>query len=195
MHLSISARLAPSADERRALAGRHRALVRSIDAGHPQDIRTSLTALKAAFPAQQVDEQTAKMEARLLMEAVSRFPAWAVAKVCEKFITGQVPRKTNFAPTIAEVVPLCEAETMEVRLEVARIERILKAEVVQEPTADSEARAAHVEKVLKQFGKGWGIREEKPAEIRVSPQEACIETLGITREQFDAIPDRIPKRA
>lgn len=190
MHGMITARLAPSADDRRAIAGRSQKLANSIAPGHPQDIRVALTALKAAFPAQQVDENTAKMEARLLMEAVSRFPAWAVSKVCEKFITGQVPRKTNFAPTIAEIVPLCEAETVEVRLEIARIERILKAEVVSEPTEDSAARAAIVERELRKFGKGWGIREEIPKEPEITPAEACMSTLGISQAEFDAIPGR-----
>jgi hypothetical protein len=128
-----------------------------------------ITGMKTGLASPALDEQTADAEMTILVEALSSYPEWALSKAAMRFLKDRV-RGTNgkfrepYFPKVPELVRECEAQLTEARVEAARIERILKAEIVEVPTeAERAASFAAIDNAVKGFMEACGMSamEEK----------------------------------
>jgi hypothetical protein len=102
-----------------------------------------------------------------------------------------IPGKVQWLPSVAEIKAFCDRASAERVGERAR-QRMLEDQLRRRalpPPSDDAARERAIENVVGRFGRGWGLDAERVTEAAVSPEEACIAALGITKEQFDALED------
>jgi hypothetical protein len=115
------------------------------------------------------------------------YPLGVARRACDP-VRG-IPGKLQWLPSVAEIKAFCDKVLSERSGEIAR--RQMLAEQLRQralpPPSDDTARERAIENVIGRFGPRWGLGVEKITEAAVSPEEACMATLGITREQFDAL--------
>ncbi len=102
-----------------------------------------------------------------------------------------LPAQSKFVPTISEVKAFCDA-TVAPLYEQSRQDNALRDQFRRRalpPPSDDAARERAIENVIGRFGPGWGLDAEIISSVAVSPEDACMASLGITKEQFDALED------
>jgi hypothetical protein len=100
-----------------------------------------------------------------------------------------LPSRCNFLPTVKEVRDACEHEMAPRRAEMARAARIrAQLEANREAEVDRSSRPSY-EDIQRKFADAGIMIGGRQRVGATEPVEKMIERLGVTREQWDAIPE------
>jgi hypothetical protein len=196
----ISSALAPSPRARQALAHRRSEIAACLRPTSERHIVGQITKMKVALASPALDEKTAQAEVRVFIEALANFPDWAISRAALRFIRDEVrepngKKRGPYFPKAPEMVRECEALLTEARVEAARIDRILNAEVVDAPSAiEREASFAKIDEVVAAFRETNDVtklEERRRAEERLfRAREVASEAASLrshrTSEQAEA---------
>ncbi|HEY8383448.1 MAG TPA: hypothetical protein VIL09_14975 [Microvirga sp.] len=121
----------------------------ALQPGTREDLLHEIGLLKTGFVMGYVDDLSAAAEAIAYLEAIEELPTWAVALARRNFLKGCARINWNraFCPNPTQVGDECKAILSQYRKELSDLSHILKAEVVEETSADARARVVqHWEK-------------------------------------------------
>ncbi|MDF2994479.1 MAG: hypothetical protein K0R27_116 [Xanthobacteraceae bacterium] len=143
----IPAALALTSEQRQAIACCLEELDERLAPATEREVGARFAALLLAFPAQPSSEAAAKVRAGAYFEALAGEPAWAIARACRRWLRGEVEgvlasANLAFAPSPPQLRRLVEAETLPVRHQAARLDKLLRAEPEGGAALSGERRAA-----------------------------------------------------
>jgi hypothetical protein len=160
----IPAELAPTPNERQALAGRSRDLQGWLVPAETVRIRTMVAALLAGYPSGRAHKDNPDKVLDMFVRALQDVPGWAVAAACAAWNRGDYPGKREGyspAPSPADLRELALAESKVAREEKTKIDAIIKAEVVEEVSPEARERiAAGLKALAARIGSGTDAEEE-----------------------------------
>lgn len=203
-HKLISAGLAPLEHERAALEDRKRHLLASLAPPTSDEARGALAkivaALLGAFPTYGADREDAKITVSLIVRALDDVPVWSVQKAAGLYLKNL--QKTRWNPERAPTAPQIRAEaklvTLDVEVELHRLEQVLGAEIVDSETTEDERKAAvaHWNELKAQMGRSNVIAERTDEEIarERSEQLRANETVE-RRDMWERARAGLPERS
>jgi hypothetical protein len=102
-----------------------------------------VTELLLSFAGQQMNEAGARARARGYITALEDLPAWAIAEACRCWLRGEAGEHNyNFAPAPPILRKIAESMASRVDTQMAMLERLLSAKIVEDP---QEFSAEHCE--------------------------------------------------
>lgn len=107
----------------------------------PEQIIEVVRDLFAAAPQQGVTPDVMRTRYRVFAEALSDMPAWAIREAARKWIKGEAPGNTAFAPSPGELSRLALAETLPHRALIEKLRRIQSARPLEQMTRTPETKA------------------------------------------------------
>jgi hypothetical protein len=142
----IPAALALTSEQREAIACCLEELDERLAPATEREVGARFAALLLAFPAQPLSEAAAKVRAGAYFEALAGEPAWAIGRACRRWLRAEVEgvlgaANLAFAPSPPQLRRLVEAETLPVRHQAARLEKLLRAEPEGGAALSEERRA------------------------------------------------------
>jgi len=147
----VELRRALAVPERSALQARKATLDRWLEAGSPQKMTMAIADMMMGFPGSNVTVEDAEVICASYAFSCREMPTWAVQRACLRFRSGQVrpseiDEKTigfGFRPSSAHLCKVAEALARPLRVELDRIEVVLKGTVtMQSPPRAEPAGAA-----------------------------------------------------
>lgn len=193
-HKLISAGLAPLEHERAALEDRKRHLLASLAPPASDEARAALAktvaALLGAFPTYGADREDAKITVSLIVRALDDVPVWAVKRAAGLFLKN-LP-KTRWNPERAPTAPQIRAEaklvTLDVEVELHRLEQVLGAEIVDSETTEDERKAAvaYWNELKAQMGRSNVIVQRTDEEIAQERAEQLRANEAVERRDAEA---------
>lgn len=171
-HFSICESQAPTGTERQVMEARRNELKDALQSGDPSKIKTEIEWLKAGFPSYGVDDMSAQVQVGIYVEALAKFPVWAVHEARCRFRDGRnvTPWRSSECPTSAQMAAECRAIVEPVRDELTPLNDVLDAQTYPEPDPGYAKRLAAVMKWEQEIRPGMAAKEQgKPQE---DPQAA-----------------------
>lgn len=160
----ISAELAPTINERQALAGRARDLQGWLVPADTVRIRTMVAALLAGYPNGVAHKDNPDRVLDMFVRGLQDVPEWAIASACAAWNRGEYPGKRegySRAPTPADLRELALGECKGARDEQTKIRAILAADVVEEVSPEARERIAKgLKDLAARIGSGSDAEEE-----------------------------------
>lgn len=174
---SISDRLAPCADERRSLEARRALVSRSLEPSSAGDVGELIAAMMMGFGGARLSAAEAKRTTALYVSQLSRFPLWAVKQACEEAMRSGAA----FAPSVAELAKAADQAIRAASDEIAKINRVLNANVYHEPDDSEKAR---IEQGFKDLLEKLKLNE--PLDLARKPKDRLL-----TRDEARAIVEEL----
>lgn len=160
-HFSILESDAPTGAERSALALRATELKGALSPTVSGVVVKMISAMRQWFPTQRDADFDALL--KTYVATLSPLPEWAIAEVCRRYTDGKSGDGT-FAPTPAKMAKEIRALLVGHQEQLAKIERILNAEIAREEPPEVKARMlVGFEELRREIGVGGLPPEEAEA--------------------------------
>ena len=139
-HMAIPAAVAPSA-EARDLMQRRLALVEAwLEPADTNEVGRMIAGLAQVLAVQNAGQDAVSVAAGLYVSALGRYPAWAVAQVCRRYVDGFIGDR-RFMPSPGEIAHEVRKFIEPQVAERARLIRVLDAEVIPDPDPEMAEKA------------------------------------------------------
>lgn len=176
--------LAPKA--RAALVSRRQELAAAFRPASQDDLEREIASLMASFhSARSVSATEARVTVRKYATDLEGLPLWAVRKACNAITRGMVEGLSrDFPPAAPRLVDIVEGVMKHHRKEADQLRMILDAR--EESTVSPAERARVGEKVI---ALAASMKMQQYPEKYREPATPTHETMGVSREAWDAIPN------
>lgn len=194
---TIASDAAPTQAERQMLQARRDDVVSGLVPATRPEIGRLVASLRAVMPAQGGDD--AELTINLYLSALAGLPLWALDQVCRAFLAGKVPGHEKFAPTPDQIASRARALIVGFESEIAAIDKIVRAEIVQVMSPEERERMGEKLRALSaRIGESSRLEreaEEEAARKRMAERNEIarqreLEAYGIT----DGIPMSVALR-
>jgi hypothetical protein len=138
-----SAACAPTGEQREMLLARRAELDAGLTGCDDATIRECIGMLRAVMASQQLGPDALQLARAAFIQVLGQYPSWAVKEACNRFLDGRAGNGT-YAPTPAEIAPICRTLTADALGERAQINTILDAEVYALPSEEDRKRVAEM---------------------------------------------------
>jgi hypothetical protein len=130
-----------SEEQRRAVQARVDQLVEAEIAADVDQTMTVVVELLEAFPAAKLSDEQARLKAKGYITALEGVSTWAVVEARRRWLQARAGLQNyDFAPTPPRLREVADEVLVDVRAQRLFLQRLLKAEAVQEEKQDPETR-------------------------------------------------------
>lgn len=182
----------PAPADRQAFATRLATIQASLDHRDKKTIASAITDLAIGMKSRSGGEGDTKEIVRVYGTALMAYPTWAVVDACQRVQRGTAGLSPTYLPSVAELVQLCEGAVAALHAERAKLSAVLSARPRQtavDPGPDTRDRVAAI--LARTKASLDATAAEQRGHTRPKPDtRPPWEQMGITREQFDALPDQ-----
>ena len=153
---SLPATMMPNATQRASIESRIDEIEAALAPASLRDLTLAVGEMFTVYPSN-LSVEANKLKIAGFAQDLAGLPLWAVRQAASKWRRGEANGDVRFAPSVGEWRRLAEAQTLDHRMQITKLRRLLSAEPISRERPSKEARervAANIGDILAKLSEG-----------------------------------------
>jgi len=146
----------PNATQRASIESRIDEIEAALAPASLRDLTLAVGEMFTVYPSN-LSVEANKLKIAGFAQDLAGLPLWAVRQAASKWRRGEANGDVRFAPSVGEWRRLAEAQTLDHRMQITKLRRLLSAEPISRERPSKEARervAANIGDILAKLSEG-----------------------------------------